>query len=65
MIKWDDIPFILLPKLKNNGNVLATTVSIKLLGILSEKHSPLNEQIYIQNKVAKNLEILYKKTILA
>ena len=57
--KKDDIPLVL-PKLNINSEI-ARTESIKFLGVLSDENLSWKTHIkYIENKISKNIGILFK-----
>ena len=56
----DDIPLVL-PKLNINNREIARTESIKFLGVLLEENlSWKTHKKYIENKISKNISILFK-----
>ena len=58
--KKDDIP-LLLPKLVIDKNQIKKEESIKFLGVLLDENLSWKEHIkYIENKIAKNIGLLYK-----
>ena len=58
--KKDDIP-LMLPKLTISNHVIERQEFIKFLGVLLDKNLNWIEQIkYRENKIAKNLGLLYK-----
>ena len=58
--KKDDIPLIL-PNLNINNREIARTESIKFLGVLLDKNLTWKTHIkYIENKISKNIGILFK-----
>ena len=58
--KKDDIP-IILPKLSINGNEIQRKESIKFLGVLLDENLNWKEHIKCtENKISKNIGILYK-----
>ena len=58
--KKDDIPLVL-PKLNINNSEIARTESIKFLGVLLDENLSWKTHIkYIENKISKNIGILFK-----
>ena len=58
--KKDDIPLVL-PKLNINNSEIAQTESIKFLGVLLDENLSWKTHIkYIENKISKNIGILFK-----
>ena len=58
--KQDDIPLVL-PKLNLNNSEIARTESIKFLGVLLDENQSWKAHIkYIENKISKNIGILFK-----
>ena len=58
--KRDDIP-LLLPKLNINNNEIERSECLKFLGVLLDENLCWKEHIkYIENKIAKNIGLLYK-----
>ena len=52
---------LLLPMLAINRKVIEQTISIEFLGILLDEHLSWKNQIsVVENKVSKNIEILYE-----
>ena len=58
--KTDDLP-LLLPKVLINDKEVERVGSIKFLGVLLDEHLSWKEHIrYTQNKIAKNIGLLYR-----
>ena len=58
--KKDDIPLVL-PKLNINNREIARTESIKFLGVFLDENLSWKTHIkYIENKISKNIGILFK-----
>ena len=58
--KKDDIP-AMLPKLTISNHIIERQELIKFLGVLLDENLNWEEHIkYTENKIAKNLELLYK-----
>ena len=58
--KKDDMPLVI-PKLNINNREIARAESIKFLGVLLDKNLSWKTHIeYIENKISKNIGILFK-----